>query len=333
MNKTLLNSLGLATLLLASTHAVADMPKLNLDTTQLTLSGLSSGGYMANQFHIAHSNWVSGVGIIAAGPYYCARNSILTALGQCVNKQDGDIPLAEIEKTLNGWRADNLVDAAQGLKGDKVWLLRGTLDEKIIQPVADALAKQYQDWVGEQNVHIVQDKAFAHHFPTQAQGTACDKSEPPFIGNCGYNAAAEMLNYIAALARQGGDAKPGQLLAINQQQLGGEAASGLADQAFLYVPSSCAAGATCQLHISFHGCNQNVEAVGNDYARLTGINQWADTHHTVVLYPQTRKSTLMPLNPQACWDWWGYTDDKYATKAGQQIQAVAQMVRQLAGEQ
>ncbi|MBT1065232.1 polyhydroxybutyrate depolymerase [Bowmanella sp. Y26] len=329
MKTSLIRTLALSAL--TSSLAYAEVPKLNLDIQQITLSGLSSGGYMASQFHLAHSNWVSGVGVIAAGPYYCARNSILTALNQCVNKQEGAIPLEDIQAILDGWRSEALVDPAEGLKGDKVWLLRGTLDEKIIQPVADALAEQYQGWVGEAQVKYLSDKPFAHLFPTKEQGSECSTSKSPFIGNCGFDAASDMLSFISPDASEHSVDKPGNLISIDQQKLGGEHASGMADQAFLYVPANCAAGQSCQVHVSFHGCNQNIEAVGNDYARLTGINQWADKHNTVVLYPQTKQSTLMPLNPQACWDWWGYTNDKYATKQGPQIQAVEHMINALAG--
>jgi poly(3-hydroxybutyrate) depolymerase len=49
-------------------NSQADTKKLNLDLTKIGVSGLSSGGYMANQFHIAHSDWVDKVGIIAACP-------------------------------------------------------------------------------------------------------------------------------------------------------------------------------------------------------------------------------------------------------------------------
>src|SRR5690606_42143032 len=50
----------------------------------------------------------------------------------------------------------------------------------------------------------------------------------------------------------------------------------------------------------------------------SGINEWADRYRLVVLYPQTRAS-LAPLNPKACWDWWGYTGANYDTRAGAQL--------------
>jgi hypothetical protein len=41
----------------------------------------------------------------------------------------------------------------------------------------------------------------------------------------------------------------------------------------------------------------------------------------VILYPQAKKSTLAPSNPNGCFDWWGYSDSaiskgNYVTKKG-----------------
>ena len=45
----------------------------NLDRSAITVSGLSSGGFMAHQFHIAFSKLVTGAGIIAGGPFRCVE--------------------------------------------------------------------------------------------------------------------------------------------------------------------------------------------------------------------------------------------------------------------
>ena len=49
------------------------LPALGADLTQTTVSGLSSGAYMAGQFQIAYSQLVIGAGIVAGGPYACAE--------------------------------------------------------------------------------------------------------------------------------------------------------------------------------------------------------------------------------------------------------------------
>src|SRR3982750_4411765 len=48
-------------------------PVPNLDRSAITVSGLSSGGFMAHQFHVAHSKLVTGAGIIAGGPFRCVE--------------------------------------------------------------------------------------------------------------------------------------------------------------------------------------------------------------------------------------------------------------------
>jgi hypothetical protein len=49
------------------------------------------------------------------------------------------------------------------------------------------------------------------------------------------------------------------------------------------------------------------------------------------LYPQVGSSKIAPMNPLGCWDWWGYTDENYATRGGRQIKVVKAMLDSLAG--
>ena len=51
--------------------ATNPLPPLNLDPL-ITVSGLSSGGFMASQFHLAHAEQINGAAIISAGPYDCS---------------------------------------------------------------------------------------------------------------------------------------------------------------------------------------------------------------------------------------------------------------------
>ena len=56
---------------------------LNIDPTFITVSGISSGGFMAHQFHVAHSRHVAGAGIVAGGPYACSQGDAITAIKAC----------------------------------------------------------------------------------------------------------------------------------------------------------------------------------------------------------------------------------------------------------
>ncbi|MDT0593970.1 hypothetical protein [Glaciecola petra] len=72
-----------------------------------------------------------------------------------------------------------------------------------------------------------------------------------------------------------------------------------------------------------------IDTVGDKYATMTGLNEWAANNNMIVMYPQIRKSAMFPMNPQACWDWWGYTDKNYANKDGKQIKAIHQIILNL----
>ena len=50
------------------------LPALEAVTDRTSVSGISSGAYMAGQFQIAHSRLVVGAAIIAGGPYGCAES-------------------------------------------------------------------------------------------------------------------------------------------------------------------------------------------------------------------------------------------------------------------
>ena len=62
-----------------------------------------------------------------------------------------------------------------------------------------------------------------------------------------------------------------------------------------------------------------------------GYLEIAETNRVVLLFPQIEPS-FQPLNPNGCWDWWGYEGEAYATQAGPQVRAVRRMIADLLGE-
>ena len=74
----------LGALALAASAAAQDSPQLTLDPAGTTVSGLSSGAFMAVQMHVAFSDRIAGAGVIAGGPYGCAQGSLLLALDDCM---------------------------------------------------------------------------------------------------------------------------------------------------------------------------------------------------------------------------------------------------------
>ena len=107
-------------------HSDDTLPPLSLTLGNVTVSGMSSGGYMATQFHVAHSDWVKGAGILAAGPYYCAKGDITTALAQCVNKVDGDIDLNALQQVAKAFEKEEKIAPLSNLSDFTAHKTRGS---------------------------------------------------------------------------------------------------------------------------------------------------------------------------------------------------------------
>lgn len=324
LSALLLSSVGLA-------NAKPAPAELNL-SEQITVSGISSGGYMANQYHIAHSDTVSGAGIIAAGPYYCSEGNLMVAMKQCL--ADGS-PLSQkdLSAPLQNQASQSSIAALTNLKQDRVWLLHGTLDKRVGAAVSSALAQQYGEVVENSHIRFINDKPFNHGLPTADFGLDCSVSASPFINDCDFDAAGELMHWLYPDKKNAKDkstaksSTTGTLYTVSQATEINGRATGLDESASLYVPEQCDSGAYCDLHISFHGCQQNAATIGNKYVQNSGFNVQADKLNLVVLYPQVASNN--PLNPLACWDWWGYTGADFAQRSGAQISAIFNMVESL----
>ena len=315
--------------------AVRQLTQLTIDPQSVTVSGLSSGGAMAVQFHAAHSSLVRGAGVLAAGPYLCAEGSIQYALGRCM--QDGrDIPVARLLQLADDLASNGRIDPVAGFVGDRVWLYRGALDPYVNVTVVDALAEYYRARVGASNLVRVEREGASHNFPTShADAAACATSASPYVANCGIDGARAVLEQMyGPLAAAAETTALAPLVEFDQRPYAAAAGSAtLADRGWLYVPAACTeAGAEgCRLHVVFHGCKQGASAVGDAFVRRAGYLEVADANRIVLLFPQV-KPTLTPLNPLGCWDWWGIEGADYATRDGRQIRAVRAMIGALLGE-
>jgi len=307
---------------------------LPIDPATVTVSGLSAGGYMAVQFHVAHSTMVQGAGVLAAGPYRCAEGTLRHALGRCM-KGDEEIPTARLLEETSQLALEGSIDPIAGLADDRVWIFRGAADPFVGAPVVDALEGFYRTLVNPGNVAKVELAAAGHTFPTaDASAPPCTATEPPFVGNCGFDGARALLGHLYGELAAGRAPAPAGLVEFDQRPYAEAAGSpGLAARGWLYVPRDCGAGATgrCRLHIVFHGCKQGASFVGDAFMRRSGYLEVAEANRIVLLFPQIEKS-FQPLNAYGCWDWWGYEGDEYATREGPQIRAVRSMVADLLGE-
>jgi poly(3-hydroxybutyrate) depolymerase len=310
-------------LLLAAFPVAAEpLPALGADTRQFTVSGLSSGGYMAVQLHVAHSSRVTGMAAIAAGPYYCAQGSLFTAYYNCMTPGAWTpLPAAPaLRRQVELLGASGRVDAPANLASAKVWLFSGRDDRTVRPEVVEGLKAFYESFRAAPL--LIADKAAGHGMVTDDRGSACAVTAPPYLNDCDYDAAGALLAHLLGALKPRA-AAAGRLVEFEQKGFDG---AGLADNGYLYVPQACEGGG-CRLHVAFHGCRQTAE----EFAEGAGYNRWAEGNRLVVLYPQVRAS-FWPYNPRGCWDWWGYTGPEYHTREGAQVKAVMAMVARLSEE-
>lgn len=308
------------------------LPKLTLDPERVAVVGISSGAIMAQQMHLAFSDHLRGAALLSGPPYQCAEGSLERALGYCLKAagaaSDKEKLAAEI--TARAQRGD--LAPLHGLRGDHVLVTHGKNDTLVPESMSRASLALYQALpeASSMTLRFDGDGAFAHLWPTTSAGGDCQTTATPYIGNCNRDYAGEVMQAMFGDAPAAAPAQAGgRLSAFDQDAYRPDGEDALLDSAgLLYQPARCAQGERCGLLIAFHGCEQNRAALGETFARDNGLNRWADVYGTVVLYPQTRSSYL-PLNPKACWDWWGYSGANYDTRSGVQLRAVANMAAAL----
>ena len=312
----------LAWLAIAPACAADRLPGYGADVAELTVSGVSSGGYMAVQMHVAHSSRIRGAAALAAGPYYCARGSLWTAWGTCMTGAPA-VSTSDAERYARSGKVDAIANLAKA----RVWLFSGTQDRTVVPAVVDALARQY-GLFGTKPA-LVRDRPAGHAMVTENAGAACSATEPPFINDCDYDAAGELLRHLLGALLTPSKAPEGRVVAFDQAEFGGERSISMAQEGYAYVPKPCKSG-RCRVHVAFHGCRQGIDALDERFVREAGYNRWADTNRLIVLYPQAAaRYVWWTFNPRGCWDWWGYTGRDYATKDAPQIRAVMAMVERL----
>lgn len=361
--------------------------ELRADPAAVSVSGISSGGYMAHQFHLAHSDRTIGAGIVAGGPYACPaidnfwcdwtwygwglEGDVCQAVYVCTAfvRSESLNPFMDrwlyfgppghefsLEQARQAAAAGRIAPLA-GLAGDRVWLLAGEADEVVPQAVMEDLAALYRALMpgaAAGDLARIAPRNLPHAMPVDLPGQPddCSRDGPPFINDCSLDAAGRLLAHIHRLP-DGPDQDPppdawsaDSLFSFDQTAFfdDSDPSASLGATGHVYVPERCRAGEPCPVHVAFHGCRQT-EALtraacegGDCPLRLffedAGYNPWAERHGLVILYPQATAwggATEADKNPRACWDWWGYSGEAYATRDGKQVRAVKAMVDCLTG--
>lgn len=330
-------STGLAavfiSLLATSAHgAIVALPKYNISVNEVSVSGFSSGAHMAAQMHFAYSKTVKkGAGIIAGGPVYCSQGSVAISVGPCMlNTASRNLPY--LLSVVNTWSGNGYIDPTSNMAASKVYLLSGTIDSTVKQPVMNDLRTMYGNYVPATNISYKNNLTAEHSIPTDFFGNGCSANGAPFLNNCNFDTAGEILKWLyGPLSAKNVSTLSGSFINFDQAAFWGNrnpTTHGMAGSGYAYVPAACAAGQSCRLHVAFHGCMQNTASVGTAFYQNAGYNRWADTNKMVVLYPQAT-STLN--NPGGCWDWWGHDDANFPAKSGGQMVAIKTMIDKIVG--
>lgn len=342
--------LGVAALLAAhaakAEEPIASLPALAADISETSVSGISSGAYMAGQFQIAHSKIVTGAAIIAGGPYGCAESAFADVmsgpglaflnLSKAVNGcmlnalalwgvPDVDLLVEKTKKLADAGRIDPL----SSLLTDRVYLFSGSNDRTVVPAIVTAAYEYYKRLgVPESNLTFVSDMPAGHAFVTETEGLSCELTDKPYVVDCDYDQAGEVLKRIYGTQAPRAATPAGTFLEFDQRPFqAGFNNHGMEKRGVIYIPSSCAGSTTCRVHIAYHGCAQNRATAGEAFIRESGYANWADANALIILFPEAAAS---PINPQGCWDWWGYTSDDYLTRKAPQIEIVHRMLEQLA---
>jgi poly(3-hydroxybutyrate) depolymerase len=327
----------------ASPAAAEDLPKLSVKLPATSVSGLSSGAYMAGQIEVAHSKDIVGAGIVAGGPFACAETASgqlfpywpivmwqnATQAANACMKDDWGAPDADkLAKRAKELAEDGKLDDLSGLADDKVYLFSGNEDQTVVRSVVEAAKRFYAAaGVPEGSITLV-EKEGGHAFLTETEGTACGLSEGPYVSDCDYDQAKAILEWIYGVPLAEPSPSPtGKFITFDQSFFNNGTPNGLAAEGVVYVPEDCVTHPGCRLHIVLHGCEQAREKVGDAFIKESGFARYADNNRLVVLFPQIAGSVV---NPHGCWDWWGYSDIDYLAKDAPQIKAVWAMAERLA---
>jgi poly(3-hydroxybutyrate) depolymerase len=343
--------------------AADPLGRFPVDPAQVSVSGISSGAFMANQLHIAHSAGIAGAGMIAGGLYGCAVDSVSgdgvlalasLAVGPCMSVPTLLRPVDFYARLTAELAAKGWIDPPASLARSRVYLFTGQADKIVNSKTVELAASLYRT-LGVPAAQVKfrdQDLPGAgagHSWVTKNFGNACDANAKPFINDCHYDQAEDLLQTIYGPLQPPAVPPAGRIVAFDQTEFApskAAAANGLLDTGYLYVPKDCEPDAPqrCRLHVALHGCLQSAEVLHTEFYTKIGLNEGADTNRIVVLYPQAHatgvaelasqdSSSLFNTNPEGCWNWWGYAGDKqYPTKQGVQVGSIWSMVQRLTGQ-
>lgn len=315
-------------------RSTAKLPNLNVNPATVTVSGTSAGGFMAVQLHVALSSVFKGAASVAGGIYECAQGSVMTAQMTCM-RNPGMLNVDTFLRQAKSEEAAKKIEKLENLKSSRVFIYASKRDSIVAPGNSDKLYEFYSKLTPTKNIKYKSDIPSGHGWITNRFGNSCSSQSSPWMANCNYDLAGDILTHLygplkAPIAPTAEIKK--QIFAYDQNefQAGG---SSLSPSGYVYVPKSCqtrSRSTACHLHVNLHGCQMGASYLNDQYVTNSGLNEWAESNGIVILYPQVANSGFM--NPNGCWDWYGYSGADYANKNGAQVIAIQKMVYRLFGK-
>lgn len=304
------------------------LPRLHLDKARVSISGVSSGAFMAVQMHLAYSSVIKGVGSVAGGIWECAKGDSARAQNVCMQSPT-QIVVKEHLDLASRRASQSEIEPLSGVRDSRVYIFASQNDMIIRPGESDKLAEFYQALVPAGSIQRASHSSATHGFLTSNYGNLCSMMGTPWLLNCGYDLAGEILTQTdpqnTALSAPGA-VDNSSLVFFDQRALIGTGAV-MHSWGAAYIPKACTGpSAHCGLHVALHGCQMNPDFIDRQFVDHAGFNEWAETNRLVVLYPQAEKTSD---NPYGCWDWFGYTGPSYTSKSGKQIQALRALMKEI----
>lgn len=280
------------------------LPQLTMEEgARHSISGLSSGAFMAVQLHLAHAADFSGVGVIAGGPLACATSypgaattvqdacalsALYVAMTPLTKAASPDPTL--LAQTARKLAADGLIDPLDHLSGQQVYIFTGTKDSVVHSVVVQGTRDFYKSLgVKEENILFIDHVPAGHSIiTTNPTDLPLDVNQPPYINKGDFIQSHQILEFIYDHQRPGQKAplkpkqgpaaknyEPGRLVCFEQKHFlpspGDWERASLGDYGFAYIPHEIYQGKKAKgVHIALHGCKQ-----GYDYRNI--IAGWVNS--------------------------------------------------------
>src|SRR5205823_14725483 len=145
-HRTVMATIGFGCAALAAGPALTEerLTGFNADIRESSISGISSGAFMAVQFATAWSSLIKGVGVVAGGPYWCAKADaddvmngytlpILNATGPCMSGPPTELGSSFAKADAKSASGD--IDSLQFVSRQKVYVFHGYNDAVVAKSV------------------------------------------------------------------------------------------------------------------------------------------------------------------------------------------------------